>query len=573
MSEYVTSGSEYLPSLSSSTKSDVSFDRPFIGGCKRALFQTDEWSTSTVKCYTENSKKEDAAEFSLRKPLFFDSATVQDFYNFGDESENQQKVNTSTEIINVINKGILCTGAFESSSMENSVEIPIQKPIFFNSNDISYQLRDDSLPSNNVQNILVETSQKQDFNGNKEITYTSINEKCLPFQSYKDNSTQKLIISDAVPNSHQKSVSTDANKQNLCIKTSSQTSSNDIFKQNLRGANTSQKEIICSSAKTVKRDRRKHICMYCEQSVGNFARHLIRNHEDEFSVQEILTHAPNSLKRKKLLDKLRREGDFSSSAVVPVIPKIGKNSADYIVCKFCKGFYSKLCLSKHTKKCFFNPNPEKRFMAQTEGQTIMAGYFGPHDILVTSGLFNALRADAISLLAKKDYIICEVARRYLRKHKEKHLLLVAKRKMRRLGRLVASCREITNNKNLNTIDILKPHMFQTLILASKQIANYNQLTGTFDSPSLALQIGTLIKDAIEAANSMEIQKKDPLIDKLEQFRNLKILIETDWAYEISSEAAQNLSINKFNKPTLIPMATDIWVRYTHKGGSKKNLVT
>lgn len=47
-----------------------------------------------------------------------------------------------------------------------------------------------------------------------------------------------------------------------------------------------------------------------------------------------------------------------------------------------------------------------------------------------------LQADEIGLAVKKDPLICEVAIKYIRSHKEKHLLLVAKRKMRRLGRFL-----------------------------------------------------------------------------------------------------------------------------------------
>ncbi|KAG5877972.1 hypothetical protein JTB14_032233 [Gonioctena quinquepunctata] len=73
-------------------------------------------------------------------------------------------------------------------------------------------------------------------------------------------------------------------------------------------------------------------------------------------------------------------------------------------------------------------DPTKRFNAKSEGHTVMAGHFGPNDILRSSGLFSMLRADEVSMVAKKDPNIYEVARRYIRRHKEKHLLLEAKKK-------------------------------------------------------------------------------------------------------------------------------------------------
>lgn len=67
------------------------------------------------------------------------------------------------------------------------------------------------------------------------------------------------------------------------------------------------------------RVRRKHSCTFCDQVVGNFARHLERHHSDEVAVQEFLSLQRNSAKRKKLIDKLRREGDFCTSEVIPVM--------------------------------------------------------------------------------------------------------------------------------------------------------------------------------------------------------------------------------------------------------------
>ncbi|GLV46372.1 uncharacterized protein CBL_20714, partial [Carabus blaptoides fortunei] len=167
----------------------------------------------------------------------------------------------------------------------------------------------------------------------------------------------------------------------------------------------------------------------------------------------------------------------------------------------------------------------------------MAPPFGPNDILKISGLLNMMKADETSLVAKKDNIICEVVRRYIKSHREKHQLLVAKRYMRRLARLVIA----------------------DLIIGSKAIAEYDEKERVSKSPSLALQMGTLLKHATNTTISHEMQKGKEYFsqERLHYLQTLISLIETDWALEISSEAGQNLQINKFNKPSLIPIAEDI----------------
>lgn len=40
---------------------------------------------------------------------------------------------------------------------------------------------------------------------------------------------------------------------------------------------------------------------------------------------------------------------------------------------------------------------------------------------------------------------------------------------------------------------------------------------------------------------------------------MKKLIDEEWATEVSTEASHNLNINRFNKPTLMPLAEYIAV--------------
>ncbi|VEN47397.1 unnamed protein product [Callosobruchus maculatus] len=306
-----------------------------------------------------------------------------------------------------------------------------------------------------------------------------------------------------------------------------------------------------------KRIRRGHRCLYCDCDVKDFARHLERHHDDEIEVQRFMSLKKGSMKRKSAIAKLRREGDFCSSNVIPVLHKADKRESDYIACIHCRGYYTSKSLRRHVKKCSFNPDPSKPCKSQSQGHTLMAGPFGPEDPLRISGILNMMKPDEVSMVAKRDNLICEVARRYIKRHKEKHLLLVAKRHMRRLARLLISVRKLDNNPQVNLFGLLVPNKFKVLVRATKEIAEYDSKERCFKSPSLALQMGTLLKSAVNTAYSSEVQSANCSRDRLEELKALNVLIETDWADEISSEAGQNLNVNKFNKPTLIPMAEDI----------------
>lgn len=323
------------------------------------------------------------------------------------------------------------------------------------------------------------------------------------------------------------------------------------------------------------RRKRKHCCVYCDLLVNNFARHLKRQHSDEIEVQKFLSMEMNNPKRKQFIDKIRKEGDFCSGKLIPVQEKKikvntksaeednseseeDKSTCELLPCTHCRGYYARKTLRRHVKRCHFNKKTDtsKRTRPQGEGHTLMADHFGPNDPLRTSGVLKTLKPDEISLVAKRDKIICEVGRKYIKSHREKHLSMVARRYMRRLARLLIEIRKIENNKSLSLLSILHPSKFRAIVQATRSICSYDSSSKTFKTPSLALQMGTMIKKAISAAYSIEIQKnvESPILNILNSFRKL---IEEEWAIEVSTEAGQNLNLNRFNKPTLMPMAEDI----------------
>lgn len=222
--------------------------------------------------------------------------------------------------------------------------------------------------------------------------------------------------------------------------------------------------------------KRKHNCVYCDVLVGNFARHLERQHSDEMEVQKFLAMDKNNPNRKKLIDKIRKDGDFCSGQAIPVQEKKKKyasvenggeklnedntSTCNLLPCTHCRGYYAKKTLRRHVKRCFFNNmKTSKRTRPQSDGHTLMADHFGPNDLLRTSGVLKTLKADEVSLVAKRDRIICEVARKYVKSHKEKHLVTVARRYMRRLARLLIEIRKSENDKSLSLLTILHPSKF------------------------------------------------------------------------------------------------------------------
>lgn len=73
-------------------------------------------------------------------------------------------------------------------------------------------------------------------------------------------------------------------------------------------------------------------------------------------------------------------------------------------------------------------NLNKRQTSQSDGQTTkLLGTLLKHDQLLNSELFPRMRADDISLIAKKDRLICKYAYSYMKGRKSKGILILSDR--------------------------------------------------------------------------------------------------------------------------------------------------
>lgn len=191
------------------------------------------------------------------------------------------------------------------------------------------------------------------------------------------------------------------------------------------------KEVNTNNEVKVNSSSKKSVfCYFCETHVQHFPRHISRNHKTELEVQRILALPPLSEKRKALLYSLRKKGNYltSNETLKPV--RKGAEETKYLPCTYCLGFYSARNLWRHRKHCVENPaegNSTKN--AQAEAQNFFIRHLRV-DPQLKEQVFPRMRADQVSLVAKKDPLICAFASRYLKIHREKHFCLVASRKMR-----------------------------------------------------------------------------------------------------------------------------------------------
>lgn len=166
-----------------------------------------------------------------------------------------------------------------------------------------------------------------------------------------------------------------------------------------------------------------------------------------------------------------------------------------------------------------------------------------------------MRADEITLIVKKDFLICNYGYSYLKGRRSKGNLDLVRQNMRRLAKLLRFARS-ENNSLKELLDLLRPCHFQTIIKAVNEIARYNQETDIYESPTVAMNFGTLIKKCCDLAY-IHLLEKPNTNDRRKDLKILKILIESQWSNEVSAQAATNLNMKKWNKEELIPLTSDL----------------
>lgn len=302
----------------------------------------------------------------------------------------------------------------------------------------------------------------------------------------------------------------------------------------------------------------------------NFERHLERNHREEKSVRDMLKYPKSSKKRAEITTIIRKQGNFQEYLRGNTKPIYESTDSDrqYAPCAWCKGIYSQKFLYRHHKTCSAAKVSQSpgiiRHLAAS--QTLIACSLDTSNTInklrVKREVFDRMKADDISLVAKTDMIIILHGEQYLKMHKRVQMGVVCSQKMRELARLLIELRKIENNEKLSMIDVLAPGMFDKVVAATKIVAGYDTEANTYTSPSLPPHLGTALKQVCELVlatllrNPSSINCHTPEI-KSKEVEDFHKLVQTLWNSEVSSLAFKDLNEKKWNKPIILPLTKDI----------------
>lgn len=295
-----------------------------------------------------------------------------------------------------------------------------------------------------------------------------------------------------------------------------------------------EREPVKGRGKLIRRD----FCLFCEKLVIDYPKHITKMHAHESELQPILKCPKQSVERKKLVTVLRKKGNYTYNEQLASKPKkVGANDeVDYLPCPECLGFFQRKVLWKHQKRCH---NDTCTFRAQTKAQNFQLKHLDVDKRLLEE-VFPSMRANKISLIAKRDRLIRAFAADYISTHKHMQYVNVTSRKMRELARVLIEIQKM-DPTILSFTDALKPQNYKLFVEATKIISGYDEQTDTFVKPTLALNICTSYKQCCqiaieEAENSGKGQSAEVVA-----FKALNKLFWTNWKFDITQKVTLTLT--------------------------------
>ncbi|KAI8114694.1 hypothetical protein CVS40_12958 [Lucilia cuprina] len=159
---------------------------------------------------------------------------------------------------------------------------------------------------------------------------------------------------------------------------------------------------------------KKHFCIFCKTLQMKLARHFFLKHKSEKQIKEILHLPSRSNYRLKVIDDLRKKGDFlhntSEERNIGILivtrqqqEKRKNEPDDYVCCTNCKGFYSKNTIRIHLPKCAKGVKNARDNLIS--GRKMTQYIHSAANFTIRTKIFPVLRNDDITKAIRYDELI------------------------------------------------------------------------------------------------------------------------------------------------------------------------
>ncbi|KAL0152241.1 hypothetical protein M9458_051964 [Cirrhinus mrigala] len=314
-------------------------------------------------------------------------------------------------------------------------------------------------------------------------------------------------------------------------------------------------------------DNGKNYCYVCLKPQSKLARHL-EMHKTEAEVMEALSYPKGSVKRRRLLEKLRNRGNFQHNVEVlksgtgKIKLKRTSKQSKFIHCVYCKGMFSRKELWRHTRRCHFMPERTSGESVRAKGLGLATTAETVFSESISQGvwkLLDPMRQDDVTTVVRNDFGILQLAQTLYNKHgHDTTKYEYIRQKLRELARVLL----ILRTDSIYTIEeAVKPGNFLKVVKAVKKVSGFDEENQTYAAPSLALKIGHSLQKIADIIHCRALMTENE--DLMKSTEAFKSLYTSKWCELVSHTALNTLSEKKFNKPLTLPFTQDVQLLHNH----------
>ncbi|XP_034238300.1 uncharacterized protein LOC117643486 [Thrips palmi] len=323
---------------------------------------------------------------------------------------------------------------------------------------------------------------------------------------------------------------------------------------------------------------KKYPCKFCNKLDPKLPRHFERHHAQEPEVGAFLALPKNSEARKQLLDKLRSDGEKLHHFQIYARKEGNLNPKkrpttetginDYLPCEDCCRLIKKSYLARHVAQCKIPKGESSEDVPKRNMRGLQArcALLLPTDLEIDKDfrttILEKMRFDEAFKEIFSDRIILHFGQRlfsYLGRQRRNHRTI--KDRLRELGRFMDAVKQLSPDiKKMEAL--MHPSQYKLIIKAIKITAGFDETTGIYETPSLALKLGQSMKKCIVVYKGMCLD--DPVL--LLNVPNIKLLqerLEENASIDINKDAHSTLSTRSWNAPRRLPLTADVQKLHAH----------
>ncbi|XP_066585410.1 uncharacterized protein [Prorops nasuta] len=409
---------------------------------------------------------------------------------------------------------------------------------------------------------------KNNFNSSEFNTENLRNEECY---SKKSNSISDKVDSDSSykPESDSESDDTESQKDvkhdtskryNLSNNSCNSLLDDSIINKVPTNAPNDENMFV----KTAESGTKKDYCHYCNTEQAKLSRHLYRKHSNVEKVKEFLLIPKNHPERKRLINQIRKDGQYYFNTNTNVNTselktmrrpnaKYNKIANDFVVCPNCKGSYAKSSLRHHFRRCA-KRNSAKSRSIMTSSRRIAGRVHVKACAVLRNRILPTMRDDMVTRTIRFDDMAIEFANKLCDKYQDPHFYDMIRQKLRQLGRFLIELKSRSREID-DLFSVFYPSNYDLCKSTIQALAGLNESGTGFKTPSLATSLGTLLKQVCKRCITIYIKKEDDKKRKHAE-RFLQLMTE-DYSSSIARTAIETQYKKKRQTTKRLPTPTDI----------------